>query len=346
MPPRSPRASPARATSTATTGGSRSRRSTSSPPTTGSPSPTSSYERKHNDANTEGNRDGSDDNRSWNCGVEGPTERRLGARAARAAATELPRDAAPVAGRADAAGGDERGRTQSGNNNAWNQDNPTSWFDWSSNAWTEELLGFVRRLVQLRRSHPVFRRTDFFGGDPERSVLPDVWWFRPDGRPMAQRDWQNPELRELGVFLNGEELGLTTTAGDPVVDDSFIVLLNATPENTEFRLPPRRFGLEWELELTTVEPDAQGERVPGRAAVELAARSLTLLRRSGSGFSDASSGPFRCGRRPDSWDAAADVAARDRREPQVVDARCRLVLAVHDHARQHDRQRGVAVDRP
>jgi glycogen operon protein len=97
---------------------------------------------------------------------------------------------------------------------------------------------------------------------------------------MAQRDWQNPEMRELGVFLNGEELGLTTTAGDPVVDDSFIVLLNATPEDKEFRLPPRRFGLEWELELTTAVADAQGDRVPGRSALAVPARSLTLLRRT------------------------------------------------------------------
>jgi glycogen operon protein len=96
---------------------------------------------------------------------------------------------------------------------------------------------------------------------------------------MAQRDWQNPELRELGVFLNGDELGLTTGAGDPVDDDSFSILLNATPAAVEFRLPPRRFGLEWELELATVDAGAGGSRVPGRAAVEVAARSLTLLRR-------------------------------------------------------------------
>jgi len=239
-----------------------------------------SYERKRNEANLEGNRDGSDDNRSWNCGHEGPTKdpeiRALRAQQQRNfLATLLLSQGVPMV-----LGGDEIGRTQLGNNNAWCQDNETSWYDWEHAEPRQELLAFTRRLVALRRRHPVFRRTDFLAGGPKRSVLPDVWWFRPDGRPMAQRDWQNPDARELGAFLNGEELGLTTTAGDPVVDDSFVVLLNATPEPVEFRLPPRRFGLEWELELTTAVPQAHGERVPGRSAVEIAARSLTLLRRT------------------------------------------------------------------
>jgi glycogen operon protein len=96
---------------------------------------------------------------------------------------------------------------------------------------------------------------------------------------MAHRDWQNQELRELGVFLNGDELGLTTTGGEPVVDDSFAVLLNATPEDVVFRLPPRRFGLEWELCLSTARPAAEPDRLPGRASLEVPARSLALLRR-------------------------------------------------------------------
>jgi glycogen operon protein len=238
-----------------------------------------SYERKRNEQNLEGNRDGSDNNRSWNCGVEGATSDAtiLALRAQQQRnflATLLLSQGVPML-----LGGDERGRTQGGNNNAWNQDNTTSWFDWELDARRESLLGFTRRLVDLRRRHPVFRRTEFLFGGAGRSVLPDVWWFRPDGRAMAQRDWQNPDQRELGVFLNGQELGLTTTAGDPVVDDSFVVLLNATPEDVEFRLPPRRFGLEWELVLATVEPDAHGEQFPGRATFELAARSLALLRR-------------------------------------------------------------------
>ena len=101
--------------------------------------------------------------------------------------------------------GDERGRTQGGNNNAWCQDNEVSWLDWDETDAASELAAFTRRLLALRKSHAVFRRTRFLDGGPAESVLPDAWWFRPDGRPMAQRDWH--ELRHLGVFLNGQETG-------------------------------------------------------------------------------------------------------------------------------------------
>ena len=124
----------------------------------------------------------------------------------------------------------------------------------------------------------MFRRTRFLDGGPAESVLPDAWWFRPDGRPMAQRDWH--ELRHLGVFLNGQETDLVTAEGEPIVDDSFIVFVNAEPDTVVFRLPPRRFGLEWTLELSTAQPDAPIEVYPGRSSVTLPARSLTLLRRS------------------------------------------------------------------
>ena len=137
-------------------------------------------------------------------------------------------------------GGDERGRTQGGNNNAWCQDNEISWFDWELDEPREQLLDFTRRLLALRRRPPVFRRTEFLDGGPAESALPDAWWFRPDGRPMAQRDWQSPDMRELGVFLNGEEPG-SDARGEPVVDDSFAVLLNATPGGR--RLPPAAAAL-------------------------------------------------------------------------------------------------------
>jgi glycogen operon protein len=238
-----------------------------------------SYERKHNEANQEENRDGRDDNRSWNCGAEGPTDdfEILALRALQQRnflATLLLSQGVPMV-----LGGDERGRTQGGNNNAWCQDNETSWFDWELDEPREQLLDFTRRLLALRKRHPVFRRTEFLDGGPAESVLPDAWWFRPDGRPMAQRDWQNADTRVLGVFLNGQEVGLTTARGEPVVDDSFVVVLNATPEEVVFRLPPRRFGLEWELVLSTADPEAGAERLPGRSALEVPARSLAVLRR-------------------------------------------------------------------
>jgi isoamylase len=238
-----------------------------------------SYDEKHNEANLEDNKDGTDDNRSWNCGVEGPTDdpviSDLRARQQRNfLATLLLSQGVPML-----LGGDERSRTQRGNNNAWCQDNELSWYDWELDGGRSSLLDFTRRLLALRREHPVFRRTDFLDGGPAEANLPDAWWFRPDGRQMAQRDWQSREIRELGVFLNGELTGIVSPRGEAVVDDSFVVLLNAGAAPVAFRLPPRRFGLEWVLELSTFDPDAGAEQYPGRASYDVRERSLVLLRR-------------------------------------------------------------------
>src|SRR5581483_5152029 len=176
-------------------------------------------------------------------------------------------------------GGDEIGRTQGGNNNAWCQDNEISWFDWGSA--DEELLAFTRQLIELRRDHPVFRRTTFFEGRGEK--LPDVWWMRPDGRRITRRDWDNAEARAIGVFLNGEELAAETRHGEPVRDDSFLILFNAHFEDVTFRLPARRFGTHWEVEPSTGRFDA-GRLVPGADAV-VGDRSLALLRRGWRGRS-------------------------------------------------------------
>jgi len=239
-----------------------------------------SYDQKHNEANLEDGRDGRDDNRSWNCGVEGPTDdpavNELRAQQQRnLLATLLLSQGVPML-----LGGDELGRTQRGNNNAWCQDNETSWFDWELDDRRRELLEFTKRLIDLRRRHPVFRRTRFLNGDPFKSDLPDAWWFRPDGRPMNQNDWHDPETRKLGVFLNGDELGRVDPRGEPVVDDSFVVLVNASPDPVVFKLPPRRFGRSWTLELTTADPGAEERTVPGRTDLEVSGRSLLLLRRA------------------------------------------------------------------
>src|SRR5581483_7513646 len=171
-----------------------------------------SYNQKHNEANGEDNRDGTDDNRSWNCGAEGPTDE-PGVRALRARqqrnflATLFLSQGVPML-----LGGDEIGRTQGGNNNAWCQDNEISWFDWETA--DAELLEFVRRLIALRAAHPVFRRSSFLTGGSGESGLPDVWWFRPDGRRMTQRDWTAAETKTLGVFLNGAEIRERTPHGE------------------------------------------------------------------------------------------------------------------------------------
>src|SRR5262249_49578370 len=144
-------------------------------------------------------------------------------------------------------GGDEIGRTQNGNNNAWCQDNELSWFDWESA--DADLYDFTRRLIELRRTHPVFRRTRFFEGKGER--LPDVWWMRLDGRRMTRRDWDGSGARAIGVFMNGDELRSETSHGDEVRDESFLLLFNAHFDELVFRLPARRFATRWELVFST-----------------------------------------------------------------------------------------------
>ncbi|HMN99469.1 MAG TPA: glycogen debranching protein GlgX [Miltoncostaeaceae bacterium] len=242
-----------------------------------------SYNDKHNEANLEDNRDGTDDNRSWNCGDEGPTDDPEIAELRRRQQRNLLTTLMLSQGVPMLLGGDEMGRTQGGNNNAYCQDNEISWFDWELDDDQRELLDFTRRLIEIRRAHPVFHRRDFFGGqDGDGSGLPDIRWFRADGREMSRRDWRDSELRHLGVFLNGEELPNPGPSGEPVVDDSFVLLINAGHEDVAFRLPARRFGNRWRQVISTAEPDApEGHRSwPARAEVPLAARAMVLMRRS------------------------------------------------------------------
>ena len=181
-------------------------------------------------------------------------------------------------------GGDEIARTQGGNNNAWCQDNEISWYDWDLHPAQCEQLEFARRLIAFRRDHPAFRRREFLEGRAtEGSGLPDVWWFRPDGRRMTRRDWQQEEAHVLGVFLNGDEIADHTSHGDPVYDDSFLLLFNAHYEEVPFTLPVRRFGAAWTHELCTADPAiASGSgRFPARGQVTVTARSLKVLRRIG-----------------------------------------------------------------
>ena len=239
-----------------------------------------SYEQKHNEANLEDGRDGTDDNRSWNCGAEGPTDDpgvvALRDRQVRNFLTTLfLSQGVPML-----LGGDELGRTQQGNNNAYCQDNEISWFDWE-NADAGK-LEFTHRLIRLREAHHVFRRAHFLTGESQLgSGLPDSWWFRTDGRKMTRRDWGDTSLRTVGLFLNGGEIPDRTREGDQVADDSFVVLFNSHSEPATFVLPPRRFGPRWRLDLSTAEPEAAGgERSwPARAEVPVEAHSIALLRR-------------------------------------------------------------------
>jgi glycogen operon protein len=237
-----------------------------------------SYNGKHNEANGEDNQDGTDDNRSWNHGVEGDTDD-PGVNAVRARQqrnfliTLLLAQGVPML-----LGGDEFGRTQHGNNNAWCQDNELSWFRWDEA--DADLTEFARRVIRLRKEHPVFRRRQFLTGAETRgSGLPDVWWFRPDGRRMTQKDWQNADLHTLGVFLNGKEIPDRTPEGHEIGDDSFLLLFNAHPEPVTFTLPARRFGVRWQPELATGE-GAPTDAVAARQDVAVDAYSVVLLRRA------------------------------------------------------------------
>jgi isoamylase len=243
-----------------------------------------SYDRKHNEENLEDNRDGSDDNRSWNCGVEGETDdaevNELRDRQTRnVLATLLLSQGTPML-----LAGDELRRTQRGNNNAYCQDNELSWLDWDVDERGQGLLEFTKRLLRLRAEHPVFRRSAFLTGEARQgSGAPDVWWFRPDGRRMTQADWSRGDAFTLGAFLNGGEIPTLAADGEPIADESFIVLFNAWRDPVTFVLPPTRFGRRWAHELCTGEPELppNGTTLPARAQVALRGRALRVLRRVG-----------------------------------------------------------------
>ena len=240
-----------------------------------------SYNTKHNEANLEDNRDGSDNNRSWNCGVEGPTEdpaiNALRARQARnLLATLLLSQGVPML-----LAGDEIGRTQQGNNNAYCQDNPLSWVDWTLDESRTALLEFVRKMVQLRREHPVFRRRHFF---PERSTHEDasfdIAWLKPDGTEMTSEEWHHDFARCLGVYLSGTALGELDARGRPVSDDDFLVIFNAHHDTIDFNLPD--YGEAGWLALVDTERDGgllpDGTFQP-RGVYAIAGRALALLQR-------------------------------------------------------------------
>jgi glycogen operon protein len=230
----------------------------------------------------EDNRDGTDDNRAWNCGVEGETDDPAVLALRRRQQRNFLTTLLISQGTPMLLGGDERGRTQRGNNNAWCQDNELSWYDWSEDPDAAELHEFTRRLITLRREHPVLRRRRFLAGKQVRnSGLPDVYWFRRDGRKMTARDWQGGEP-VLGMFLNGLEIPTPGRHGEEITDDSFLVLFNAGAEDHGFILPPRRFGARWVLELTTADPHAPaGSAAFGpRAEPTVVAHSMLVFKRA------------------------------------------------------------------
>jgi glycogen operon protein len=231
-----------------------------------------SYDRKHNEANGEANRDGTDDNRSWNCGVEGPTDdpevAALRVRQQRALLTTLMLSfGVPLL-----LGGDELGRTQQGNNNAYCQDNPIAWFDWEH--VDEDLLAFARRLVSFRHAHPVFRRRRFLSGADWRQLR----WYTPAGTIVTGEQWVDPNARAVAIYLEGQDAPDRAADGTLLVDDDFLVLVNGWWEPLDFVVPQSPQPQVWQAEIDTFDPEAERGKLTAGDRVRVGPRSVLVLR--------------------------------------------------------------------
>ncbi len=243
-----------------------------------------SYNEKHNEANGEGNRDGDDHNRSWNCGIEGETDDpeilKLRAQQRRNfLVTMMLSQGVPML-----VSGDEMGRSQQGSNNAYCQDNEISWLDWDLQEENQTLLDFNRQLIDFRRQHPVFhRRKWFMGRDIHGSGVKDIGWFNPDGEPMHEEQWNNGFAKAIGVLLNGEEIATTGNRGERIIDDNFLLLFSAHYETIEFTLPLKLQAWEWVVIIDTTKPRfvRRGRRYVSDKPIPVEGRSVMVLQRIG-----------------------------------------------------------------
>ena len=233
-----------------------------------------SYNDKHNEDNGEDNRDGTSDNRSWNCGAEGPTDYpgvlALRARQSRAMLTTLLLSfGVPLL-----LGGDEMGRSQQGNNNAYCQDNEITWFDWANS--DAALKEFTANLIAFRRAHPVFRRRRFLAG----AEASELEWFTPAGTPMNGGDWADPNARAIAIYLDGSDDPDRAQNGTFLVDDDFLVLVNSWWEGLSCTLPRTQPGAQWHTEIDSYDPAAPAGSEPHYAGeqVTVGPRSVLVLR--------------------------------------------------------------------
>src|SRR5216110_1064660 len=240
-----------------------------------------SYNEKHNELNGDKNRDGDNNNQSWNCGVEGPTDdpqiNALRNRQRRNfLATLFLSQGEPML-----TAGDEWGKSQNGNNNAYCQDNEISWFNWARDEKQNQLLGFTQKLIQLRKDHPVFRRPKFFQGRRIRgSEIRDVMWFNPGGNEMSEEECTSPFVRCLGMLLSGDTMDVLTFEGEPIRDDTFLLLINAHYEPIPFVLPGQEH-IEWQLILDTMDPGGflmEARKFASGDDVDLGGRAACLFR--------------------------------------------------------------------
>ena len=240
-----------------------------------------SYQQKHNEANLDDNRDGTDDNNSWNCGAEGPTEDSSILALRERQKRNLWSTLMLAQGVPMICGGDEVGRSQHGNNNAYCPDNEMTWLDWKWDERARAFFDFSCRIVNLRREHPSFRRRTFKkeSSDERGATLP-VRWFRADGQEMGSEDWDNGGwMRTLGMFLDGNAPEIRDCDGREVADNDFLLLLNAHHEPVEFRLPADFADSEWLINFDTARPALAAEKERARQAFKIEARSLVLLMR-------------------------------------------------------------------
>ncbi len=238
-----------------------------------------SYERKHNELNGEDNSDGADENLSWNCGVEGETDdegiRELRARQMRNFLTTLMvSQGVPML-----LHGDEVGRTQRGNNNAYCQDNEISWMPWDLSPEQREMLDWTKRVLRLRQDYSILRRRHYFSGRPIRGAgIKDISWLKPNGSEMTDDDWQDEDVRALAVWLAGAAADLLDDWYRPIVGDTLVILMNSSDEVTEFRLPPTRGAGRWMMILDTSRPKLTVESHASRGRLSLPGRSMAVLK--------------------------------------------------------------------
>jgi glycogen operon protein len=237
-----------------------------------------SYNDKHNEANGEGNADGERHNLSWNCGVEGDTDDR-GVRTLRnrqrrnLLATLMLSVGVPMI-----SGGDELGRTQRGNNNAYCQDNDISWTDWTMTPERREFLDFTRRLIRLWKTNPVLRRRKFFQGRRIRGAgVLDITWLDPTGAEMTDELWNAPDVRALGVRLNGDAILEVNERGERIVGETLLVMLNGGAAAMPFALPATATTERWETVIDTADPWISGRRMRAGDRYELQGRSLAVM---------------------------------------------------------------------
>ena len=241
-----------------------------------------SYNNKHNEANGEGNADGESNNRSWNCGEEGPSEdpEVLSLRSRQIKnflTTMFFSQGVPMI-----CHGDEMGRTQAGNNNVYCQDNELSWVNWNLNATQQDLLHFTRKVIKLRKDHPVLRRRRFFYGDAAHggeSKLQEIGWLRPSGEHMRDEDWTAWYARSLMVYINGHAISEPNLHGEKIVDKSFLLLVNASEEDIEFTIPTEPTGSSkaWKVVIDTQPTKGLPRKLKPKAKVEVESHSLCLL---------------------------------------------------------------------